>query len=231
MGDFTRQQLWDRLVDCREKLEESRIERAKILRYQQGWEARIERVRKEVGKREEIIEQLKKKLSQKRNLTNIARYKSKVRLHKKNEMQKEYEDIKDQYKYISKDLAWDTNTSRQQHVEIIVRTIITYNKLISTNIINFNEFAFLLIGSQKQFFDRQDLKDRYGSMGYYIKEDIVSCVKAGYLQKVEKKNLWYITVYGKKRLNDILKFIYEEKIGMFKLGVRGKIKESPNESE
>lgn len=102
-------------------------------------------------------------------------------------------------------------TTKELHVEIIIRTIVAYKKLVDGDVITFNEFAYLLTGSQRDFFSLRDLSHRYGDMGARVKLGIRLCMEAGYLNKVERKNLWYITATGRKRFEQILEHIYNEK--------------------
>lgn len=171
-----------------------------------------------IAQKDEVIATLKK---ERRNIQGTAkqeRFKAKKRSKQASEVKSQLLTFQKEIQYLSKDLEWDKESSRQMHIEIIVRAIITYNKLTSAGTITFNEFAFLLAGAQKEYFSLEDLKDRYGDLGRRVKSNIVACIEAGYLKKVLKKtNMWCLTNEGRNRLNDILKHIYTEKVGIYKI--------------
>jgi hypothetical protein len=232
MGDFTRQQLWDRWMKSKAKVKELQDVIHKFNHFDTTKERLINmEVRKlqtihknELKKKDEKIDELRAKLKTHQLRSKVSRFRTREKVRERSELKKKFDDFKEEVKYLSKDFEWDNTTSRLQHLEIIVRTIITYNKLTNNNIITFHEFAVLLLGSQKQYFNKKDIIDRYTNLGRFLRSDLKLFLEIGYIRKVERKPYWYITVMGKKRLNEILKFIYEEKVGLFKFDGNKNIK-------
>lgn len=101
-------------------------------------------------------------------------------------------------------------TTKELHLEIVYRTIIAYNKLTKDGILVFEEFSLLLVGSQKEFFSAKDVRARFGYLRF-VDRDILRMIDAGYIAKVYRKRLYYLTMNGKLRINDILEYIYKEK--------------------
>lgn len=118
-------------------------------------------------------------------------------------------EIEESVAHIVKDEVFD-DTSKLKHIEIITRTIIAYRKLESEGIMSFSELAFLLIGSQLEYFSLKQFDGRFGKVRTKVR-DINLLIEAGFFQKVERKPYYYITVLGKDRLNSILNYIYGQK--------------------
>lgn len=177
----------------------------------------LEKKDKEIAERDAEILRLTGLNKKVRFNCKIYKQRARQRVKEKREIVAESKDFRNEIQYLSKDLDWDKSTSRQLHVEIILRTIITYNKLINKGVITFNELAFLLIGAQRDAFTIQDAVDRYGKMSRMFKFDFKCLVEAGLFQKVYRKQAWNISVKGRDRFNDILRYIYEEKVGMYQL--------------
>ncbi len=154
-------------------------------------------------------------------VTKEARYKSKLRtraVRKERQGMREYkEGVVNEIAYLTKDFDWDKDVSRVQIVEVILRTIVTYNRLLADGVITYNELAYLLVGSQIEAFDISDAEDKVGDLGCHRKRDFDALIESGLFKKVYRKQKWYITVAGKDRLNEILRYIYENKIGTYKI--------------
>lgn len=119
-------------------------------------------------------------------------------------------------KFLDRDLDWDNTTDRGAILEIIIRAIVTYGKLEKEGYLTFLEFVFLLVGSQRDFFSLDDVKDRAGNLPYQYLKGFNQLIDAGYFEKVNRKKLYYITTAGKERMDAILKHIYTVKIGKYK---------------
>lgn len=116
--------------------------------------------------------------------------------------------------YFTKNHDWENDTSRAVHVEVILRAIVTYDRLIKDGMITFNELAVLLVGTQKEVFGLDDIKARFPVHGFW-KSQFFACVEAGLFKRMHRKALWHITQKGKQRFNDIMKYIYEAKVGTY----------------
>ena len=151
----------------------------------------------------------------------VHKYNGKQTTQQKRELKQEVEQFKSEVvseiAYLTKDRDWDKDISRPQVMEIILRTIVTYNRLIQDEIINFNELAYLIIGSQKDAFNIQDVRDRYGRLGGRCKQDFAALVEAGMISKVYRKQAYWLTEDGRERFNDILRYIYESKVGTYRV--------------
>lgn len=137
----------------------------------------------------------------------------KTRMGRQNMLDKTRWDLKRSLKKIRElkaQIKKPRKTAKELHLEIVFRTIIAYNKLTKDGILVFIEFVLLLMGSQKEFFSVEDIKTRFGYLRY-IKRDMLLCIESGYIAKVYRKKLYYLTMNGKIRLNDILEYIYQEK--------------------
>lgn len=192
-------------------------ENSELKKSAEKFDKSIEKKDKEIAERDVEILRLKELLRKSRFNCKIYKQRARQRVKEKREVVAESKDFRNEIQYLSKDLDWDKSTSRQLHVEIILRTIITYNKLINKGVITFNELAFLLIGAQRDAFTIRDVVDRYGKMSRVFKFDFKCLVEAGLFQKVYRKQAWNISVKGRDRFNDILRYIYEEKVGMYQL--------------
>jgi len=109
--------------------------------------------------------------------------------------------------YMVKD---NPSSNQALHLEIVIRTIIAYQKLIMDGLLAYSEFIILLTAAQLEFFTVEDVINRFGEVRY-IKRDFKSVLDAGFITKVPRKNLFNITIPGKDRLNSILTFMYEQK--------------------
>lgn len=128
----------------------------------------------------------------------------------KREAQKQINWLETAIAHIIKDDSWNKSTSKQVHLEIIVRAIMSYRKLEQEGIVAFSEFAFLIAGSQFEYFSRKEIELRTGYMKYFNR-DLKACIDAGLIIKIEKKKLYYLTLAGKERFDAILGHIYREK--------------------
>lgn len=174
--------------------------------------------RNDVIKQKNIeIEELKAEKRQFSHKFSMSKQMVKKYVRDKREVVEKSRDFQNEIQYLSKDLDWGKSTSRQLHIEIILRTIITYNKLLNKGVITFNELAFLLIGAQRDAFTIGDVVDRYGKMSRTFKFDFKCLIEAGLFQKVYRKQAWNISVKGRDIFNDILRYIYEEKVGMYQV--------------
>ena len=120
-----------------------------------------------------------------------------------------YKALEGQVKFIVKDESWNKGTSKALHIELIIRAIVSYQKLTDAGIVHYAELAFLLTGSQLEFFVRKDIEQRYGKM-FFFKRDIGACIEAGYIG-VMRGARYFLKFEGKERLNAILGHIYREK--------------------
>lgn len=132
------------------------------------------------------------------------------------ELKQELNKVMKSVAFLDNDLSWDDETSKERQVEIIIRAIVAYTQLISDEVITYSEFMFLLLGSQREYFSMEDIKDRLGSLGRYHKFEFGKCYEAGYFKKVHRKQLWYMVPVGEDRLTAILKHVYTIKIGTYK---------------
>ena len=143
-----------------------------------------------------------------------AEYKTKIAQEKAKETKRKYrtafKEVEKSVEHIVKDEVFSEN-SKLKHIEIIIRTIVAYRKLESEGIVAFTELAFLLIGSQLEYFTIAQAEKRFGGLGWFRKRDLNLLIEAGLFQKVEKKQYYYITVEGKARLDAILNHIYSQK--------------------
>lgn len=126
------------------------------------------------------------------------------------EVKSEYSELESAVAHIVKDESWDSASSKQLHLEIIIRTIVSYRKLVDGGIVVFSEFAFLLTGSQFEYFSVADIVKRFGKYTRW-KRDLRLCIEAGYIKRIERKQLFYITLDGRSRFDAILGHIYREK--------------------
>lgn len=150
-----------------------------------------------------------------------ARYKSRQRTKvvqaERDDMRLYKTEVVAQVSHLTKDYDWDKDVSRVQVVEVIMRTIVTYTQLLREETITFSEFAYLLVGSQMEAFRMQDVIDRVGFISKTYKKDFKMLIDEGMITKVYRKQAFYLTPYGKDRLNDILRYIYENKIGTYRI--------------
>ncbi len=183
----------------------------------------------QLAKKDEVIATLQAEIAQLKGevksrwvrVTKEARYKSKLRtravMQERRDMREYKVGVVNEIAYLTKDLDWDKDVSRVQVVEIILRAIVTYNRLINDGTVIFTELAYLLVGSQIEAFDISDVEDKVGDLGCHRKRDFDDLIALGMFKKVYRKQKWYITVAGKDRLNDILRYIYESKLGTYKI--------------
>ncbi len=160
------------------------------------------------------VKVLQIKLEQKRGLVTLTRhgtYKAKREATEvKQKAREAYKWLESSVSHLVKDDSWNRGTSKQVHLEIMIRAIIAYRKLESGGVVAFSELAFLVTGSQFEYFALKDVLARTGPM-WFAKRDLKSCIEAGYLKKIERKPLYYITLDGRARLDAILAHIYREK--------------------
>ncbi len=119
--------------------------------------------------------------------------------------------------YLAKDRDIGNDMNQTQLMEIIFRTVLTYNDLTREKIITFDEFVFLLVGYQIQAFDKDDIRARAKHLSGKKWVIFGELLEAGLFARMYRKEKYYLTVAGKQRLNDILKYIYENKVGTYKL--------------
>jgi len=141
-----------------------------------------------------------------RTLNSVKREKTKIKRASKSRIKW----LESSVAHLVKDESWNKSTSKLIHLEIIIRAIIGYRKLEMDGIVAFSELAFLVTGSQFEYFSRKDVEVRTGKMFYFLR-DVKLLIEAGYLQKIESKPLYYITLDGRKRLDAILGHIYKQK--------------------
>lgn len=182
-----------------------------------------------VAKRDERIAELEAEIATLRGevrhrwvkVTKEARYKSKLRTRavraERRDMREYKVGVVNEIAYLTKDLDWDKDVSRVQVVEIILRAIVTYHRLTTEGTVSFTELAYLLVASQIEAFDINDVEDKVGDLGCHRKRDFTDLIELGMFAKVYRKQKWYITVAGRDRLNDILRYIYESKLGTYKV--------------
>jgi hypothetical protein len=170
--------------------------------------------REKIAKLKERREQLNKKVQQKQGLVHLVRHEAALANIEKNKARREAKErikwLESSVSHLVKDESWNKGTSKLVHIEIIIRAIIGYKKLESDGIVAFNELAFLVTGSQFEYFSRKDVELRSGYMFYFYR-DLNACMEAGYIKKIERKKLYYLTLDGKKRLDAILSHIYKQK--------------------
>lgn len=121
------------------------------------------------------------------------------------------------YDHLVAEFNWDKDINRAKIVEVILRSVVTYNRLLNEDIIDFNEFSFLLVGCQMEAFDINDVENKVGKLNCHRKSDFLKFVEIGLFKKVYRKKKWHITVLGRDRFNEILRYIYENKIGTYRL--------------
>lgn len=184
-----------------------------------------------VGQAEQEVEVVKDSKRRLVHNNKVIKYRSKQNTKRTQAIRQDVAEFKQtvvaEVAYLTKDRDWDKDVSRELVVEVILRTIIAYNRLISGGVINFNELAYLLIGYQKDAFRLTDVAERFGKLGGRNRQDFATLVEAGMIRKVYRKQAYWLTETGRDRLNDILKYIYESKAGtykvfekLFKLGVK-----------
>ena len=125
--------------------------------------------------------------------------------------------VERQTEYLVKDLGMGKDFNENQVRELILRAVVTYEGLVRSQVVSFDEVMYLLVGSQVSAFDLDDVKSRAPHLSGRYKVRFGELVEAGLIAKVYRKPKYYLTGLGKQRLNDILKYIYENKIGTYKL--------------
>ncbi len=119
--------------------------------------------------------------------------------------------------YLAKDRDIGNDMNQQQLMEIIFRTVLTYQGLIRGQIISFDEFVLLLVGYQLQAFDKEDVRSKSPHLSGKFWAVFRDLREAGLFARMYRKEKYYLTALGRQRLNDILKYIYENKVGTYKL--------------
>jgi len=101
-------------------------------------------------------------------------------------------------------------SSKNAHLEIIMRSIICYHNLSEDGTFSFKEFAILVSGYQYEHFTLKNILER-ADRWYGIKGDIQAMIDTGFVKK-EGRMKYYLTVSGQDRLNEILDYVYNQKL-------------------
>lgn len=220
-----RQRKCDLIVIVRELRETNRLIRLENRHIYDDVDKRIEKelsklqtVIRNKDKDIEVLEEKFKRIYKQNRVTN-ARYQSlrksnRNRTDTTSDILAENKKFKEEVSRLTKDLHWPER--EKENIELIIRTIFAYNILEKRGVLSYNEFCFLLIGSQLDFFNMKDIKDRFSELTHFYKRDFRLCLAAGYFRKVDRKGFWNLTVVGAHRLNDILQYIYEQKAGKYR---------------
>lgn len=212
-----RQQLEEDYRNVKIKLKSYMTQNIRLRVGYKIYDKRLEKKDLKIAKLYNDMAKLKLAVERRRRGEKQARYIAKKRMGTVIEARRGTAQVVKKIAYLTKDLDWNKDISRVQVVEIILRTIVTYDRLIADGTITFNELAYLIVGSQIEVFDISDAEDKLGDLGRYKKRDFEKLVDAGMFKKVYRKRKWYISVDGKERLNEILTYIYENKLGTYRV--------------
>jgi len=157
------------------------------------------------------IEANRKKLAQANKRVVNVNYRGKKNREKMFEARGQLIKMKNNLAFWGKSMSWDDSVNKEKQLEIIIRAIVAYNQLVNDGYITYEEFMFLLIGSQTELFKIQDIESRCKMRA--MKSKFNKCVEAGYFQRDGIKAKYHITIAGKNRLESIMKHIYTIKIG------------------
>ncbi len=127
------------------------------------------------------------------------------------------ERIEKEVEYLVRDVGKGKQFNDTQVRELILRTLVTYEGLIKERVISFDEIMYLLVGSQIQAFDLDDVKARTTHLSGLYRKNFAEFIEAGLFARMYRKEKYYLTGIGRQRLNDILNYIYQNKIGTYKL--------------
>lgn len=211
----------DLLIVTQEFSVENRELKKQLAKIKSSYEAQIVKTETiTISKEEEFkkeIDQLKKLFTDRSDKVARAKYRFKIFGDKYRgiirNLKVEYKALKDLNQYSSKDFDWNNTNLRRQHVEIMLRTIVTFNNLYKTGVTSYNEVIFLFVGSQREFFNMDDIVGVAGNLGGVWKKDFKACEDAGYFKRMHRKSIWNITYQGRERFESILKYIYNKRLG------------------
>lgn len=188
----------------------------------------IVRLHKEIAKRDAKVVRAKATAERWREKNRRLVHNNKVSKYKRRQTAKDMREVRQDAKnwqntvyselqYLTKAPDWDSDVNRAQVVEIILRTIVTYHKLILDGTITYAELVYLLVGTQMEAFRLRDVVDRYSHLPRFHKVQFRMLLEEGLLKKVYRRQAYHITVAGRDRLNDILRYIYENKVGTYRI--------------
>lgn len=105
----------------------------------------------------------------------------------------------------------------KEHAPVITNALLAYNKLKTEGFVTDNEMYLLILGYQKEHFSLSDLatfKNKWGrNNARYWKDDFKTCCEAGYFYsfKAGRKNYYFISFKGRKRLESLSECLYMAK--------------------
>lgn len=208
--------LRERLAYHKSKTKWYMQENVECKRKQKQAEKKLATAYRKMARLEKANTEKIRKLRERANLasreTAIWKYQSRVNRLDKGKAKQELKNMIRELSFLGNEFNWDD----AKQVEIVLRSIVAYTQLVGDGIVTYDEFIFLMVGSQRESFSMQDLRDRLGDLGRFTNFNFNKCVRAGYFKKIMRKQLWHITVDGQNRFEDIIKHIYTVKIGTAK---------------
>lgn len=182
-----------------------------------------EEIRKTISACEKKIKKIKREMEHQQVAVDAAklsrtRYLNRVkqdRRHKKAAMErahaaeKELSDIKSANMFLAKKMTWDD--TEDMKVELLLRCMLTVTPLLEKSIVTYAEMFYLAVGYQKEYFTKADITQRFGNeKTTFWRRDINKLMAADYVKKVDRKDVFYLTPAGTKRLRDIMKHVYTQ---------------------
>ncbi|MCW3111388.1 MAG: hypothetical protein JWQ09_5894 [Segetibacter sp.] len=171
---------------------------------------------KEIAVLKKDIRRLKRELRDKSKA--YTRRKNMVLLYKNNSRKRtiKYKLIERQLAYMTKNHRFFTKTfnwkmkcfNAGNYGEVMIRAIIAYEQLREQEIVTKMEMVILITGLHLETFRRSDVEYRFGVDNAIGWDKVVAyMVKAKYIKKVMRLNLYHLTDDGRTRIETILKTI------------------------
>jgi len=151
----------------------------------------------------------KRDLATKRRFLNAIRYErgqKKIQTKRLRQATLELNILRINDRYFTKQSELLYKHGSKHKTEIFIRTLVAFKEAEYTESITYQEFIVLATGIHLKVFCIKDIKSRFGPS---VVDNVAKCfrklIKEGDIQKVYRKELYYITDKGRKRMDKIFK--------------------------
>lgn len=136
-------------------------------------------------------------------LLQLYKKNSKKKTVEHNLLRKQLHTYNTNKRFFTKELIW--HYAPDAHLERVMSIVFAYENLRSQNIANLKELIYLFAGKQLEYFHVKDVSNKFGSEWTIGSRKILETMcKISYIKKIPRKDAWFITELGEKRLRDVI---------------------------
>lgn len=175
---------------------------------------------KKIAKLEKYVVELKKAREHHTNRWREERNKKNASTKKNVQLLKEITILRRNDRFFTAPISMKTLWLDPARAELMVRAAVTFLEYNQMGKIDHNEFLIFATGLHLKAFNKQDILNRYGQkVALQFTRTVNKQMRLGYIQRLHRKDLYYITETGKDFFSEIVSTMMKRRMNTYYGGI------------